>query len=151
MPFLDAYRYSTPYAVQPVHIRDSQSDWLNPPEWSKEALQETLKGFPLKIDPSECETEDLTVIDGDCHFVKERHAELVGKEWAALSGVNIAGLAVSTYDELFDKLVRQPASTSCLTGKCSCGHPVHSRKPFQHRCYQYVEHDNVAQNRGRSA
>lgn len=64
----------------------------------------------MNADPDDCEIQDLEIgDDGNCNFVKERRAELVGKEWAALSSANMTGMGVSTYDQLFDAQVRSSA------------------------------------------
>jgi hypothetical protein len=103
-----ACRYSAPYTIQPVLIRGSQSDWMQPSEWSMPALKETLKTTSVFLDTVDCMIEDLDIIDGKCHFVKSGRTELAGKEWAALQSVNITGLGVTTYSELFDAQVGQP-------------------------------------------
>lgn len=99
-------RYSTGYAIQPVLIRNSQADWLHPEEWTKEALQQQLKDESVFIDDAaECEDNELDMFEGHCTFVREGREELMGKEWAALTGVDMTGLGVSTYAELFDAQV----------------------------------------------
>lgn len=41
-----------------------------------------------------------------CHTIKEKDKDLVGRQWAALTNVNLTSLGASNYNQLFDKQVR---------------------------------------------
>ena len=45
-----------------------------------------------------------------CHTIKEKDPSLVGKEWAALSPVNLTSLGAATYNQLFNRQVLPPPS-----------------------------------------
>lgn len=139
---LGCCRYGSTFAVQPMLIRGSQSDWLDEQEWSFEAMSHSLKNVSLYDEDEEnCREGQADRQTKECHSIKEHDPSLVGKAWASLAAVDLVGLGVSTYDALFDKQVcTMPACgrrLQLLSGRCSscCCVFVCTNSPCTASCY----------------
>ena len=106
--------------MQPVKIRGSQQEWFTGEEWTREALQRTIGEQSVYRSSKKCKPGSKKRETPTCHTIKEKDAALVGKEWAALTPVNLTALGVATYSQLFDRQVRTSSTVHVACFEISC-------------------------------